>query len=56
MFNIVKYKKDKRNILSLSLKKSVQAQDGFAEARRKSSLVDSRLYVTTDMIQPLPEQ
>lgn len=56
MFNIVKYKKDKHNILSLSLKESVQAQDGFAGGRRKSSLVDSRLCVTPDVIQPLPEQ
>lgn len=55
--NIAKYKKDKYNVLFLSLKKkkknktnSVQVQDGFAEFRVKSSLVDSSLHVTTDMI------
>ena len=54
--NIAKYKKDKYNVLFLSLKKktqkktSAQVQDGFAEVRVKSSLVDSRLHVTTDMI------
>ena len=54
--NIAKYKKDKYNVLFLSLKtkknktNSVQVQDGFAEFRVKSSLVDSSLHVTTDMI------
>ena len=55
--NIEKYKKDKYNVLFLSLKKkkkkkqnSVQVQDGFAEFRVKSILVDSSLHVTTDMI------
>ena len=54
--NIAKYKKDKYNVLFLSLKKkkkqknSVQVQDGFAEFRVKSILVDSSLHVTTDMI------
>ena len=54
--NIAKYKKDKYNVLFLSLKQnktkkpSVQVQDGFAEVRVKSSLVDSRLHVTTDTI------
>ena len=54
--NIAKYKKDKYNVLFLNLKKkthkktSAQVQDGFAEVRVKSSLVDSRLHVTTDMI------
>ena len=54
--NIAKYKKDKYNVPFLSLKtkknktNSVQVQDGFAEFRVKSSLVDSSLHVTTDMI------
>ena len=51
--NIAKCKKDKYNVLFLSLKKknnSVQVQDGFAEFRVKSILVDSSLHVTTDMI------